>query len=208
VTTRDPDRRPKHAAGDGDVPSWWTSLDRRRLAVALGSTFVAVPVVVLDNLPRHHGAEAEAVEILDSATTAAAVEDPATTVVTVRARAAAAAPSTTAAPTTTTARPTTTTTAAPSPTTTTTASPPPPPPVNTESGTATWYQYRDGECAHKTLPRGTVLTVTNVANGRSATCVVTDRGPYGGNRIVDLDDGTFAQLAPLSAGVIDVTITW
>jgi len=44
--------------------------------------------------------------------------------------------------------------------------------------------------------------------GATATCVVTDRGPYGGNRIIDLDDGTFAQLAPLSAGVIDVVITW
>jgi len=37
---------------------------------------------------------------------------------------------------------------------------------------------------------------------------VTDRGPYGGGRIIDLDDGTFAQLAPLSSGIIDVTITW
>jgi len=183
------------------------------VAVALASTFVAVPVVVLDNLPRHHGAEAEAIEVVATTTTTAAeLEEPATTVVAVRARAAVPTSSTTAttaapAPTTpTTARPTTTTTA-PAPTTT---APPttPPPPSNTESGTATWYQYRDGECAHKTLPRGTVLTVTNLANGRSATCVVTDRGPYGGNRIVDLDDGTFAQLAPLSAGIIDVTIAW
>jgi rare lipoprotein A (peptidoglycan hydrolase) len=52
------------------------------------------------------------------------------------------------------------------------------------------------------------VTITNVANGRTASCVVTDRGPYGGNRIIDLDDGVFAQLAPLSTGVIDVTITW
>jgi rare lipoprotein A (peptidoglycan hydrolase) len=53
-----------------------------------------------------------------------------------------------------------------------------------------------------------VVTVRNNANGRTATCVVTDRGPFPRGRIIDLDDDTFAQLAPLSSGVIDVTITW
>ena len=211
-------------AGDGELPPWWSSLDRRRLAVALGSTFVAVPVVVLDNLPQHQGARAEATELaVESPTTAAptTLPPPASTTVTVRAAApttttateppettttaapapTTTAPPTTAAPTTTTTVPPTTTTTAPPPTTTTA-------PPNRESGKATWYRYRDGECAHKTLPRGTVVTVTNVANGATATCVVTDRGPYGGGRIIDLDDDTFAQLAPLSIGVIDVTITW
>jgi rare lipoprotein A len=202
------------------VPPWWSALDRRRLAVALGSTFVAMPVVVFDNLPRHQEARAQADEL------AVAAEAPETTTSTTRvsdpvvvelAAAPASTPSTTEAPetTTTTEAPATTTTARP---TTTTAPPPPPPttaapapapaPANTESGKATWYQWRDGECAHKTLPRGTVVTVTNVANGRTATCTVTDRGPYGDGRIIDLDDGTFAQLAPLSSGVIDVTISW
>lgn len=213
MTRRDPDRRPKHAAGDGDVPAWWTSLDRRRLVVALGSTFVAVPVVVLDNLPRHHGAEAHAEEAaVADGTTTTDLAAPATTVVTVRlvADRVEAPTTTTAAPetsTTTTAAPSTATTARPT-TTTTTAPPPPTLPPNTETGKATWYAYRDGECAHKTLPRGTVVTITNMANGRTATCTVTDRGPYGGTRIIDLDDDTFAQLAPLSAGIIDVTITW
>ena len=219
LTTRDPDRRPTHAAGDGELPSWWTSLDRRRLAVALGSTFVAVPVVVLDNLPQHRSAQAEAEEVAvvadptTTTTTATTLPPPSSTTVTVE-----STTTTTAAPTTTatTAAPTTTTTAAPTTTTATTASPAPtttattapPAPVNEESGGATWYRYRTGECAHRTLPRGTVVTITNVANGRTATCTVTDRGPYGAGRIIDLDDETFAQLAPLSAGVIDVTIRW
>lgn len=213
MTNRDPDRRPKHAAGDGEVPPWWRALDRRRLAVALGSTFIAVPVVVADNLAQTQSAQAQA-EVRTVSTSEPALPEPSSTTVTVPdTTTTTAAPSTTtteAPATTTTARPTTTTTAPPAPTTT---APPPPPapapaPANTESGKATWYEWRDGECAHKTLPRGTVVTITNDANGRTATCVVTDRGPYGPNRIIDLDDDTFAQLAPLSAGIIDVTITW
>ncbi|MCU1690981.1 MAG: rare lipoprotein, partial [Frankiales bacterium] len=39
-------------------------------------------------------------------------------------------------------------------------------------------------CAHKTLPLMTVLRVT--ANGRSVSCLVTDRGPYVGDRVLDL----------------------
>jgi rare lipoprotein A (peptidoglycan hydrolase) len=221
LTTRDLDRRPTHVAGDGELPSWWSALDRRRLAVALGSTFVAVPVVVLDNLPQHQGAQAEAEEVAVVAAdpTTTTLPPPSSTTITVHSTtttaaptttATTAAPPTTAAPTTaTTAAPTTTaTTAAPTttttapPTTTTTA------PPNAQSGKASWYRYNDGECAHRTLPRGTVVTITNVANGRTATCVVTDRGPYGGGRIIDLDDNTFAQLAPLSSGVVDVTISW
>jgi len=38
--------------------------------------------------------------------------------------------------------------------------------------------------------------------------VVTDRGPYSGGRIIDLDRGTFDQIADSSQGVIQVRITW
>lgn len=214
MTTPSPERRPKHAANDGALPPWWSALDRRRLAVALGSTFVAVPVVVVDNLPQR--TDTGVGVVADVPATTAATAPPSSTTITVETTttttAAPTTTATTAAPSTTatTAAPATTTTAPPPPPTTSTTAPPAPAPVatNQESGKATWYRYRDGECAHKTLPRGTVLTVTNVANGASATCVVTDRGPYGGGRVVDLDDGTFARLAPLSAGVIDVTISW
>jgi uncharacterized protein YabE (DUF348 family) len=79
---------------------------------------------------------------------------------------------------------------------------------NSESGQATWYDYTPGTCAHKTIPKGTVLTVINVATGASTTCVVADRGPYADGRIVDLTPGVFSRLAPLSKGVIDVRIEW
>lgn len=220
MSTPDPRPRPKHAAGDGEVPSLWSSLPRRRLAVALAATFVAVPLVVADNLPSQQATEAHAEELVATAPVAApvAVDLSPTATATVEPTTTTAAPA--AETTTTSAAPETTTTTAPRPTTTTTAPPatttttttaapaPAPAPASSQSGEATWYRYRDGECAHRTLPRGTVVTVRNVANGATATCVVTDRGPYGGNRIIDLDDGTFAQLAPLSAGVIDVVITW
>ena len=53
-----------------------------------------------------------------------------------------------------------------------------------------------------------MVTVTRLGTGASATCVVTDRGPHGAGRIIDLDRGTFAQLADPGAGVIQVRITW
>ena len=81
-------------------------------------------------------------------------------------------------------------------------------PSNQQGGGASWYAYNPGECAHPTIPMGTVVTVTRAATGASISCVVTDRGPYGAGRIIDLDRGTFAQLADPSEGVIQVRISW
>ena len=133
-----------------------------------------------------------------------------------------AAPPTTVAVVTISTTPVTrvvrTVTTRPKATTTTTARrpvaprPPPAPPTTvvgrSQSGPASWYYGPVGSCAHPTLPMGTVITVTDLATGASATCKVGGRGPYGGTFIVDLDQATFAKLAPLSAGVIEVRITW
>ncbi len=122
----------------------------------------------------------------------------------------AAAPSTTAPPTTappTTAPPTTAppTTAAPTTAPPTTAAPKP---AGTQRGQATWYRWKAGNCAHNTLPKGTVVTVTAVASGRTATCVVGDRGAFKVPTIIDLDATVFAKIAPLGAGRIEVAISW
>ena len=134
-------------------------------------------------------------------------------VVTIARSADQLAASTTTLSTTTTAAPTTTTTAKPRVrrTTSTTAAPrpaPAPPAASgSESGRATWYDYKPGICAHKTLPFGTVVTV-HAVNGKSVQCTVGDRGPYVDGYVIDLNQREFEQLAPTSAGRIDVTITW
>jgi len=79
---------------------------------------------------------------------------------------------------------------------------------NSQSGGATWYDAAPpGTCAHKTLPMGTIVTI-HATNGRTATCKVSDRGPYASGMIIDLAKDVFEQLAPLSQGVVQVTITW
>lgn len=115
-------------------------------------------------------------------------------------KAAAAAPKPAAAP-----APAPKTAAKPAP------SPPPAPPApsHTEEGGASYYSPSDpAECAHRTAPMGTVLTVTNLANGKSVTCKVGDRGPFVDGRVIDLSKQAFASLASTSTGVIQVRVTW
>jgi rare lipoprotein A len=77
------------------------------------------------------------------------------------------------------------------------------------SGTASWYfAPRPGICAHPTLPFGTILTLVDLATGRTATCTVDDRGPYAGGRMVDLAPDVFARLEPLGDGIAHVRIAW
>ena len=80
---------------------------------------------------------------------------------------------------------------------------------NEQSGKASWYSAPGQHvCAHRTLPKGTIVNVRATATGRTTTCRVNDRGPYVAGRIIDLDRATFAALASTNDGVIDVTITW
>ena len=79
-----------------------------------------------------------------------------------------------------------------------------------QSGTATWYQSHagPGACAHLTLPFGTIVKITNTANGRSAQCRVGDRGPQAWTgHIIDLNPDVFAALAPLGTGTISVRLS-
>lgn len=88
-------------------------------------------------------------------------------------------------------------------------------------GTASWYgipfhgrKTASGEtydmngltCAHRTLPFGTVLLVTNLGNRRSVNVRVTDRGPYISGRIVDLSRGAAAALGMLDTGTASVSL--
>lgn len=58
--------------------------------------------------------------------------------------------------------------------------------------------------AHKTLPFGTRLRVTNPANSKSVIVTVTDRGPFIAGRSLDLSYGAFRQIASTSQGVARV----
>jgi len=176
------------------------------LVFAVWLTVLALPILVIDNIPR---TEARAAAVTVDATRVTSSTSP-TTIEPVRGERDVT--TTSADPTTTTDAPSTTTTVkpvktavvAPRSTTTTTTAPP-----NTQSGGASWYDWRPGECAHRTLPKGTVVTVTSRETGKSVTCTVTDRGPYEDNyRIIDLDRATFAQLADPSEGLIPVDISW
>ena len=79
---------------------------------------------------------------------------------------------------------------------------------NTEVGTASWYHRTGMVAAHKTLPKGTHVRVTNLSSGKSITVVIDDRGPFVNGWIIDLSDDAFAKLAPLGAGTIKVRLEW
>lgn len=61
-------------------------------------------------------------------------------------------------------------------------------------------------CAHRTLPFGTLLKVTNKVNGKEVIVKVTDRGPYGPGRVVDLSRAAARELGMLSMGVAPVVV--
>ena len=61
--------------------------------------------------------------------------------------------------------------------------------------------------AHKTLPFGTTVQVTNPANGRKVRLRVNDRGPTQADRIGDVSLAAARSLGMVRAGVIDATIS-
>ena len=60
--------------------------------------------------------------------------------------------------------------------------------------------------AHRTLPFGTKVKVTNLANGKSAIVRVNDRGPYANGRIIDLSVAAAKQIGSTSSGTARVTL--
>ncbi len=59
-------------------------------------------------------------------------------------------------------------------------------------------------CAHKTLPFGTRLRVTNIKNGKAVVVRVSDRGPFRHQRIIDLAEVAARPLGIVSAGAASV----
>jgi rare lipoprotein A len=68
------------------------------------------------------------------------------------------------------------------------------------------YRHWGMSAAHKKLPFGTYVRVTNKANGRQATVVINDRGPYAKNRVIDLSGGAAKALGMIDSGTARVLV--
>jgi peptidoglycan lytic transglycosylase len=88
-----------------------------------------------------------------------------------------------------------------------------------QTGVASWYgrhhhgkRTASGEAydmngltaAHRTLPLGTRVRVTNLDNGRSVDVRINDRGPFAGNRLIDLSYAAARRLGAVGAGLFRV----
>lgn len=61
--------------------------------------------------------------------------------------------------------------------------------------------------AHRSLPFGTMVEVTDTDNGNSVVVRINDRGPFAPGRCLDLTRAAFEHLAPLSRGVVPVVVS-
>ncbi len=68
------------------------------------------------------------------------------------------------------------------------------------------YNMWDFSCAHKKLPFGTELKVTNLENNKSILVRVNDRGPFVKGRIIDLSYAAAKKIGMLGQGVIKVKL--
>ena len=68
------------------------------------------------------------------------------------------------------------------------------------------YDRNAFTCAHRTLPFGTRLKITNPRNGKSVIVRVTDRGPFVRGRVVDLSYAAARELGTLASGVAYVKV--
>ncbi len=88
--------------------------------------------------------------------------------------------------------------------------------TSTLSGVASWYgpgfhgrRSASGEvfnqnaltAAHRTLPFGTQVRVTNLSTGRSVVVRINDRGPFGHGRVIDLSAAAAAQIGLQASGI-------
>ena len=94
-------------------------------------------------------------------------------------------------------------------------------PIQTETGLATWYtapykgrRAANGEvfddraltAAHRTLPMGSLIVVTNLKTGQSSAMRITDRGPFVEGRILDLTVASAKATGVYRAGLARVRI--
>jgi hypothetical protein len=94
-------------------------------------------------------------------------------------------------------------------------------PTHTLQGVASWYGYPhhgrltasgrrfnmyELTAAHRTLPLGTRLRVTNLGNGRAVTVTITDRGPFVKRRVIDLSYAAAREIGMIGPGTAPVQL--
>jgi rare lipoprotein A len=94
-------------------------------------------------------------------------------------------------------------------------------PIMSEEGLATWYtapykgrKAANGQvfddraltAAHRTLPMGSLIVVTNLKTGQSSAMRVTDRGPFAEDRIIDLTIASAQATGVYRAGLVQVRV--
>ena len=94
-------------------------------------------------------------------------------------------------------------------------------PIFEQKGKASWYgpgfhgkETASGEtynqnkltAAHRTLPLGTEVEVTNLKSGKSVKVEINDRGPYVGNRVIDLSRAAAQEIGMKEKGLATVKI--
>ncbi|NKB17252.1 MAG: septal ring lytic transglycosylase RlpA family protein, partial [Pseudanabaena sp. CRU_2_10] len=69
------------------------------------------------------------------------------------------------------------------------------------------FDQNDMTAAHKSLPFNTRLQVTNLINGKTTIVRINDRGPYVGDRVLDLSEAAAKELDSDSSGVVPIQAT-
>ena len=90
-----------------------------------------------------------------------------------------------------------------------------------QTGKASWYgRWHAGRltasgerfnpqamtCAHRTLPLGSLVKVTDLATGKNVELEVNDRGPYVKGRIMDLSEAAARELGAGEKGLLEVRV--
>lgn len=77
---------------------------------------------------------------------------------------------------------------------------------NRKTASGDLYKHDLKTAAHKELPFGSNVKVTNVNNGKSVAVKINDRGPFVEGRIIDLSKSSFRSISNTSSGLINVKI--
>jgi rare lipoprotein A len=68
------------------------------------------------------------------------------------------------------------------------------------------FDPRDLTAAHRSLPFGSRVRVTNLENGRSVVVRINDRGPYAQGRIIDVSEAAARALGMVDEGIVRVRL--